>query len=139
MAVTLCLSAGLPWILRGLLAAMVVAFGGASLWRYVLLRGPRSLRALEWSVDEPTYGLWLGQSGRRLPACADGCRRYGAGVWLLRFQTREGVVGALVDARCQDPRAIRRLSRQLSTLPDPPAGRVRAAGSRQADTMTDKV
>jgi len=113
-AVALCAWCGLPAAVRGLLAALVLVTGGAALRRYVFMRGARGLRALEWPADEAgTYLVSVGSSGRWLPAIPQDCRRYGAGLWLLRFETGEGRVGALVDARRQEPRAIRCLAWQL--------------------------
>ena len=114
MALALCLSSGLPLVCRWLIAALVAVSVGATLWRFVLLRGPRSLRALEWRGEGiPAYFVCLGSAGTRLPAIPEECRRYGISLWLLRFRTRTGVVSLLVDAGRQDPHAIRRLGRRL--------------------------
>jgi hypothetical protein len=80
--------------------------------RFVLLCGPGSLRAVEWNAR----GDLLVQtgSGHRLAAVpARGCRQYGIGLWILRFDTTSGAVSALLDTGLQDPVAMRRLSRRL--------------------------
>src|SRR5688572_838593 len=47
-AVGITLFAELAWILRLPIALLVAAAGGRAVWRYVLLRGPGAVRALEW-------------------------------------------------------------------------------------------
>ncbi len=112
LAMASILLAELPALLECLLAILVAGAGGLALWRFVFLRGSRALRALEWPVSEGTFHVCIGVPGRRLPAVPEGCRRYGP-LWLLRFETAEGVAQLLVDARCQDARALRRLGRRL--------------------------
>ena len=109
------LAADLAWPLRLSIAIPVVALGSRAVWRFVLLRGAGAVRALEWF--EPAGGpaqffLWLGQPARRLPAVPRGCRRYGS-FWVLRFETAEGIRQLLVNTGCQEPVALRRLSRRL--------------------------
>lgn len=137
MAVASILMAELPALVECLLAILVAGAGIFALWRSVFLRGSRALRALEWPVGEGTFHVCLGASGRRLPAVPEGCRRYGP-LWLLRFETPEGVAQLLVDARCQDARALRRLGRRLF---DDSASRDAAfpAGRRGTDTIRPKV
>ena len=109
-------AADLAWVWRASIAISVLVAGGRTVWRCVLLRGPRAVRALEW--QEPPGGparffLWLGEPARRLPAVPQGCRRYGVFIWVLRFETAEGVRQLLVNTACQEPVALRRLSRRL--------------------------
>ncbi|HUQ09536.1 MAG TPA: hypothetical protein VM146_04410 [Steroidobacteraceae bacterium] len=114
MAGALAAHTQLPWQLRLAIAALVMGSGGHTLWSYVLLRGPRSLRALEWSGSEPdTYYVWVGPAGRRLAALPEGCRRYGTALWLLRFRTAEGLFELLVETGRQDQRSLRRLGHRL--------------------------
>jgi hypothetical protein len=70
---------------------------------------------MEWSArgaDAGQFRLWL-NSGRCLPAVPRDCSRYGVQLWVLCFSTPEGSFQWLVDARYQDPGALRRLSRSL--------------------------
>jgi hypothetical protein len=129
---------GLPPLWKALIAASVSGAGGITLWRYVFLRGSRALRALEWSAGEASYYVCLGGTHRRLRAVPEDCRRYGI-LWLLRFRTAEGLVQMLLDARCQDARALRRLARGLFHESASAEGSVRAAGSRGPDTIRPKV
>ena len=123
MAVALCLTSGLPWIVRGAVAFPVLVCAARVLRRYVFLRGEQSLRGVEWSATPSRYSLLMGPSLRRVPATPDCCRRYGPGLWLLRFQSEEGLVTAMIDTRCQNAADIRRLARQLFAGEDAPAGR----------------
>jgi hypothetical protein len=108
----------LPWVLRLSIIGLVLSGAGHTLWSYVLLRGRRSVRALEWAPGEVVaFHVCIGQAGRRLSAVPEGCHRYG-GLWLLRFRTCEGVYQLLVEAGRQDPRALRRLGRHLFGGPD---------------------
>jgi hypothetical protein len=105
---------GLPWVVR---AGVVLGFGVVgAVWvrRTVLLRGPRALRAVEWTALG-RFSVRLGESRRCLPAePAPGCQRYGPKLWILRFDTAEGAVQAIVDPSRLDPGAVRRLGRQLN-------------------------
>jgi hypothetical protein len=114
-AVLVTLAVDLAWALRLAVAIWVAAAGSRAVWRYVLLRGPLAVRALEWreAGGAPEFHLWLGEPGRRLPAIPQACLRYGVFVWLLRFKTPEGTRQLLVNTDCQDPAALRRLSRRL--------------------------
>ena len=115
-AVLVTLFADLAWIFRLSIAFSVAVAGRRAVWRYVLLRGPGAVRALEW-VDPGgapvQFYLWLGKPARRLAAIPRGCRRYGAFLWILRFDTAEGTRQLLVNPACQEPVTLRRLSRRL--------------------------
>ena len=116
-AVLVTLLADLAWIFRLSIALCVAVGGHRAVWRYVLLHGPRAVRALEWQEpgDAPVqFYLWLGEPARRLAAIPRGCRRYGAFLWILRFDTAEGTRQLLVNTACQEPAALRRLSRRLN-------------------------
>jgi hypothetical protein len=122
----LLLSVDMPWGWRLLVAAGVVS-AYRPLQRFVLLRGPRAVRALEWNGEQLFVWLgWPGPPGRRLPAAPRVLRRYGTHLWMLSFTTAEGGCGLLVDASRQDPRSLRRLIRHLDRASGqaagPPAG-----------------
>jgi hypothetical protein len=124
MAAGLAAQARLPWWLRLSIATLSIGAAGRTLWSYVLFKGPRALRALEWSGRDPdTYYVCVGSARRRLVAQPDGCRRYGKALWLLRFRTGEGVFQVLIETRRQDPRAIRRLGRRIFGPAGSDAGR----------------
>jgi hypothetical protein len=114
-AVLVTFATDLTWILRLAIASWVVAAGARAVWRYVLLRGPRAVRSLEWRQFDAQleFHLWLGEPGRRLPAVPQACLRYGLFLWLLRFRTPEGTHHLLVETSCQDQAALRRLCRRL--------------------------
>jgi hypothetical protein len=112
---------GLPWPVRILGGLLLVLMTGRTVERFILLRGPRSLQAIEWGTG-PGFLVLLG-NGHRLPAvAARDCRRYGMGLWILRFDTISGSVAALIDTRLQEPRSLRRLSRRLGWGPEGHAG-----------------
>jgi hypothetical protein len=105
---------GLPWIVRAALFLGFGAVGAIRVRRTVLLRGPRALRAVEWTA-QGRFSVRLGPSRRCLPAePAHGCQRYGPKLWILRFITAEGAVHAIVDPSRLDPGAARRLGRHLN-------------------------
>jgi hypothetical protein len=122
MAGVLTVQTALSWPLRLAIMGLVVSIAGPTLWSYVLLRGPRALRALEWVAGEQgACHVFVGRAGRRLAAVPEGCVRYG-GLWLLRFRTDEGLFHLLVDTGRQDPRALRRLGRRLFGVVDARTG-----------------
>lgn len=111
----------LPWPVRILGGLLMVLVTGRAVKRFISLRGPGSLRAIEWGTGHGFLVL-LG-SGHRLPAVvARGCRRYGIGLWILRFDTISGPVAVLIDTRLQEPRSLRRLSRRLGWGPEGHSG-----------------
>jgi hypothetical protein len=114
-AVLVTLAADFAWTLRLSVAVGVAAAGARAVWRYVLLKGARAVRSLEWREADARveFFLLLGPNGRRLPAVPQACLRYGHSVWLLRFETPEGLHRLLVVTACQDPAVLRRLSRRL--------------------------
>jgi hypothetical protein len=131
MAGVLVAQARLPAFLRLSIAVVVIASAGHTLASHVLLRGPRALRAVEWSGGESdTYFICIGAAGRRLAGTPEGCQRYGEALWLLRFRTREGVFQLLVETGRQDQRALRRLGRRIFASGGSGSGRSgRAAAS----------
>jgi len=116
----------------------VAAAGTRAVWRYVLLRGTRAVRSLEWreSDAQVEFHLWVGEPGRRLPAVPQACLRYGPFLWLLRFKTPEGTHQLLVDTACQDPAVLRRLSRRLDWGS---GAAVRASGGKELLPSRPKV
>jgi hypothetical protein len=107
-------AAALPWAIRITLSAALILHAWFWLRRTVWLRGVRALRAVEWSAG-PLFVVEAGERARRLTAIpAPGCQRYGARLWILRFDTPEGRLGAVVDASMLEPRASRRLARHLA-------------------------
>ena len=68
MAGLLTVHTSLPWSARLSIGALVFATAGRTLWSYVLLRGPRSVRALEWASagTRVAYHVLIGASGWRL-------------------------------------------------------------------------
>ena len=107
-------AAALPWAIRFSLSAALILHGWFWLRRTVWLRGLRALRAVEWSAG-PLFVVEAGEPARRLTAIpAPGCQRCGAHLWILRFDTPEGRLGAVVDASKLEPIASRRLARLLA-------------------------
>ena len=129
----------MPDLISAALGVLVLGAGGFISWRFVFLRGARALRSVEWQENgEGGFLVELGRPGRRLAAIPEGCRRH-AHLWLLRFQTGEGVVQALVDARRQQPRPLRRLARRLFRDSGTGEGLDPAEAPRGTDTIRAKV
>jgi hypothetical protein len=105
----------MPWLLRaGLVSGLV---SGAWFWLRpaVLLRGSHALRAVEWSAAGQ-FLVEAGEERRRLTATpAAGCQRYGARLWILRFDTTDGPLVAVIDSTSHHADSIRRLGRCLET------------------------
>src|SRR5690349_15270241 len=77
VAAVLTFACALPWPLRFLTAALVVAAGVPAVLRCVLLRGQSAVRALEWNGQpEGGFVIFLGPARRPLPAMPEGCRKY---------------------------------------------------------------
>jgi hypothetical protein len=112
LAVTLILVSDLHWAARLAASSAVAGVVLTTGWSFILLRGPRAIRALDWLDHDPAaFLISLGSADRRVPAIPSGCCRYGPELWILRFETHEGVRQLLVDTRRQEPRALRRLAR----------------------------
>ena len=111
----------LPWLVRILGGLLLIFITNRAVARFVALRDPRSLHAIEWGTESGLL-VRLG-SGRRVPAvAARGCRRYGIGLWILRFDTLSGAVAVVIDTRLQEPRSLRRLSQRLGWGPEGHSG-----------------
>jgi hypothetical protein len=125
----------LPGIVRFAVCVAVAATGFHGLRAFVLLRGPRAIRAIEWN-EEGCLSICLGATCTPSPAVlASGPFRMGARFWILRFATPAGSRSVLVEEERYSPRAFRRLSRQLNGQLRRANGRAR----RPAVTMPSKV
>ena len=120
----------LPWQFQLGLCLAVLVLGIRCISSFVLLRGPRAVRSIEWS-ENGDFGVRLGpQLIPHTAALAEGSFRLGVQLWVLRFMTPAGlrpvlIVGGLHDAKC-----FRRLSRCLTTHLR------RASGRGTAPTVT---
>jgi hypothetical protein len=129
------LAVSLPWIFRVAIGATVVAAGVYALRSFVMLEGPRAIRAIEWN-EEGEWTVCLGATARPWPATlASGSFRLGLRFWVLRFTTPSGTRSVLVEEASRAPQAFRRLSRCLN-------GQLRRASGRArppAVTIPPKV
>ena len=113
----------LPWHIRLAVCAAVAIPGFRSLSSFVLLGGPRAVRAIEWT-DEGEFIVFLGPELRPQAAnVGTGSFRFGLKLWVLRFTTSLGPRSVLIAGGVQEPRAFRRLCRCLN-------GRLRRASGR---------
>jgi hypothetical protein len=104
----------LPWLARLALCATVAAAGVRGLRAFVLLRGPRAVRAIEWT-EAGDLSVCLGPALARYPATlAKGSFRLGTRFWVLWFATPVGARSVLVEEPACDLRAFRRISRCLN-------------------------
>jgi len=126
---------GLPWPVR-LAFCVAIAFPGARCIRsFVLLRGPRAVRVIEWS-EEGEFRVRLGPQLMTHPArLATGSFRLGRQWWALRFMTPVGLFPVLIAGGIQDPGRFRRLSRCLTVSLRRASGRAEGA----AVTIPPKV
>jgi hypothetical protein len=131
---TFC-AVALPWYVRLALCAAVAIPGFRCVSSFVLLKGPRAVRAIEWS-DEGEFVVFLGPALRPLAASVGtGSFRLGRQLWALRFTTPLGPRSVLIAGGVQEPRAFRRLCRCLNGRPGPASGRA----NRPAVTIRRKV
>lgn len=125
----------LPAPVRFAICVTVAVTGFRGLRVFVLLRGPRAVRAIEWN-EEGSLSVCLGATLAQCPAeLAHGSFRLGLRFWVLRLATPLGPRSVLVEEGRHSPFAFRRLSRCLN-------GQLRRASghSRQpAVTMPPKV
>lgn len=125
----------LPASVRFAICVTVAVSGFRGLRVFVLLRGPRAVRAIEWN-EEGSLSVCLGATLARCPAAlAQGSFRLGLRFWILRFATQVGPRSVLVEEGRHSPRAFRRLSRCLNGQLRRASGRSR----RPAVTMPPKV
>jgi hypothetical protein len=107
----------LPLLIRIAICLATATANARSIALAVLLRGERSVRALEW-LEAGEFTALLGPARQPLPAeLAAGSFRLG---WLLllRLETPIGMRFVLIDGPLQNTHAFRRLCRRLeSRLP----------------------
>jgi hypothetical protein len=83
-----------------------------------LLAGPRAIRALFWT-ETGAMRAFIGDPPRELTVVvAPGSSRLGRGWLLLRLETCDRSFDICIDGAKQEPRAFRRLCRQLENLRD---------------------
>jgi hypothetical protein len=110
--ITLC-AVALPLPIRIALGVVSVVAGVRSLRSYVLLRGPRGVRAIDWTRGALT--IEVGPGRRRIDSTWNrGSFRPGRQWLALAFDTPSGRLQVLVDGRYQDARAFRSLCREFS-------------------------
>jgi len=125
----------LPWPARFTICSAVAAAGSFALRAFVLLIGPRAVRAIEWN-EAGELTVCLGATLAPHPATlADGSFRLGLRFWVLRFATPLGMRSVLVEEAAGAPLAFRRLSRCLNGHLRRGSGRSR----RPAVTIRPKV
>ena len=104
-------AASAPWILR-LILILLLPFSLPSMFRFVLLRGRKAIRAVAWS-GQGDFHLELGPGHRPLMAGLAVHQKLGLGLWTLEFRTGEGRFRLLVDTGLQRQSGVRRLARAL--------------------------
>jgi hypothetical protein len=125
----------LPGVVRFALCSAFAAAGVHGLKAFVLLEGPRAVRAIEWN-DAAEWTVCLGATLAPQPATlAGGSFRLGLRYWVLRFATPSGTRSVLVEETARAPHAFRRLSRSLDGQKRGGSGRSR----RPAVTIRPKV
>jgi hypothetical protein len=125
----------LPTPARAAICAVVALSGFHAVRTFVLLRGPRAVRTIEWTGSGEFF-VYLGMSSAPQPALlANGSFRLGVRFWVLRFTTPSGPRAVLVEEAAGGGQAFRRLSRCL-------IGHIRRGSgrsSRPAVTIRPKV
>jgi hypothetical protein len=125
----------LPWVARVAICFFIVVPGVESVRRFVLLKGSRAVRAIEWTEDGE-FAVRLGPKLNRFPASlGGGSFRLGLRFWVLRFVTPLGHCRVLVANDVRNTRAFRRLSVCLNRSLRAASGR----RSRPAVTMPPNV
>ena len=130
-----CVAVALPGFIRFAICAAVASAGLYSLRAFVLLAGPRAIRAIEWS-EAGEWSVYLGLALARYPATLSaGSFRLGLRFWVLRFATPAGPRSVMVEEAPGATRAYRRLTRCLEGHLRRGTGRSR----RPAVTIRPKV
>jgi hypothetical protein len=125
----------LPWALRLAICLFIVVPGIESVRRFILLKGAKAVRTIEWTEDGE-FAVWLGPQLNRVPASLGGGPfRLGLRFWVLRFVTPLGHCPVLVANDVANTRAFRRLSVCLNRSARAASGR----GTRPAVTIQPKV
>ena len=120
----------LPWPLRISLCVAMVVPAIRCIGSFVLLRGSRAVRTIEWS-ENGEFCVRLGPHLAAQPAeLAEGSFRLGLQLWVLRFMTPVGLCTVLIAGGVQDAKRYRRLSRCLT------AHLRRASGRRGSPAVT---
>ena len=125
----------LPWLLRFVICAAVASAGVLALRTFVLLAGPRAIRAIEWN-EAGEWFVYLGTAMAPNPAVLSaGSFRLGLRFWVLRFATPSGTRSVMVEEAAGATHAYRRLTRCLEGHLRRGSGRSR----RPAVTIRPKV
>jgi hypothetical protein len=110
--ITIC-AVALPLPIRIAICAVPVVAGLGTLRSFVLLRGARGVRSIDWAGG--ALSIEVGPRRRRIAATWNrGSFRPGRQWLALAFDTPSGRRQVLVDGRYQDPRAFRRLCCEFS-------------------------
>jgi len=124
----------LPWPARIAICGALATTGIRGVREFVLLAGPRAVRAIEWT-EAGEFFVCLGPGFARHPATlSNGTFRLGVRYWVVCFATPTGPRAALVEAS-GDPHPFRRLSRRLTRHLQRGSGR----SPRPAVTIRPKV
>ena len=110
--VTIC-AVALPLPARIALSALVAIAGVRALRSFVLLSGPRGVRAISWAGTR--LRIEIGPERETLDATLNSASFRPGRQWLaLRLNTPAGGRQVLIDGRYQDPGAFRSLCREFS-------------------------
>jgi hypothetical protein len=114
--------ADLPAVVRMTVCVLVVTPGIRTVRSFVMLRGSRGVRAIEWTGS--TLTILVGPERRPFAATLSRDSFRPGRQWLsLTFETPAGRRHVLVDGGYQDTRAFRRLCREYSRRLTGSAGR----------------
>jgi hypothetical protein len=120
-AITMC-AVALPWPVRLAICALPALGGLRTVRSFVLLRGPRAVRAIDWTGGALT--IQVGPARQPLTATWNrGSFRPGRQWLALVFDTPSGRRHVLIDGRYQQTRAFRRLCCEFSRRLKGSAGR----------------
>jgi hypothetical protein len=113
-----CLGVAWPWWLLVATCAFLATANLVCLSRFILLRGIRGVRAVEWSEGDQSCGFTvvLGESETAVAATlVTGSFRLGCRLLVLHFRTPAGLCPVLIDGAVQDVSAFRSLCRTLES------------------------
>ena len=108
---TLSATVALP--VRIVICIAVATAGIRGIARFVLLRGERAVRALEWEAAGEMWQFTAGGARRDAASVAPGTFRLGPAILALRLESARGVHTVLIDGRLHDPAAYRALCRYV--------------------------
>jgi len=107
----LIFAVALPLPARIGLCLAIATPGMAAIRRCLLLKGRRAVHTLDWGAG---WRARIGRGPTETPVTLrTGSFRVGQAFLLLWLQSRDGIHGVFIDGGRQDPRAFRRLCRQL--------------------------